>query len=463
MNNPQRYSSMVFLLLVALPLAAFSQKVQLPPRTRHTLGNGLTVILMEYKRVPLVYFRLVTHGGSAADPAGHAGLASMATALMREGTANRSGPQIADAIDFIGGSLFAAAGMEYCAVQEEVLTKDTDTGLDLFADIILHPTFPQDELERERQQRLAFLESMKEDPSTLASQAFTRGVYQGHPYGIQTMGTKASIGTLTRDDLTEFHRSIFVPNNCTLVVVGDFRSEELLGKIRRAFDGWQAGARHRETLPLPGTLTGRHVVVVNKPDATQIQIAAGNIGVDIKHPDAFAVKVANAVLGDGFTSRLMDALRVKRSLTYGVRSSFPSNLFGGTFVISTYTKNESVKEMLDAMLAEVRQFRDQGATRDEVKKAQNFLAGSFARGLQSPEALAARLTDNEVYGFPEDYVETYIEKLRAVSPADVRRVARERVPLDDLLLVLVGPVDQLRPVAAKYGEVSVAAIQDVIK
>jgi zinc protease len=132
-------------------------------------------------------------------------------------------------------------------------------------------------------------------------------------------------------------------------------------------------------------------------------------------------------------------------------------------VISTYTKNESVKEILDAMLGEVKKFRDQGATRDEVKKAQNFLAGSFARGLQSPEALATRLTDTEIYGFPDDYVETYIERLRAVSLEDVRRVAREHFPLDDLLLVLVAPVEQVRAIAGQYGDVSVTGIQDAIR
>jgi zinc protease len=463
MNTTMRRLTTLLLLVAALRLTGFSQKVQLPPRTRHTLENGLTVVLVEYKRVPLVYYRLVAHGGSADDPTGQEGLAAMATALMRQGTATRSAPQIAEAIDFIGGSLSAAAGLEYCAVQAEVLTKDTDTGLDLFSDVILHPTFPQDELERERKQRLAFLESMKEDPATVASMAFTKGVYQGHPYGIQTVGTKASIGVISRDNLDEFHRRIFVPNNCVLVVVGDFQSSELLGKIRQTFGGWQAGTAHQVTLPAPRMLTGRHVLLVDKPDATQIQIVAGNIGIDIKHPDAFAVKVANTVLGVGFTSRLMEALRVKRCLTYGVASSFPSNLFGGTYVISTYTKNESVKEMLDAMLGEVKKFRDQGATRDEVKKAQNFLAGSFARGLQTPEALATRLTDTEIYGFSDDYVETYIERLRAVSLDDVRRVAREHFPLDDLLLVLVAPVEQVRAIAGQYGEVSVTEIQDVIR
>jgi len=210
-------------------------------------------------------------------------------------------------------------------------------------------------------------------------------------------------------------------------------------------------------------VNGRKVVLVDKPDATQTQIVAGNIGIDVKHPDAFAVRVTNTVLGVGFTSRLMDALRVKRSLTYGVGSSFPSNLFGGTCVISTHTKNESLKDMLDVMLGEVGKFRDGGATRDEWKKAQNYLAGSFARGLQTPAALATRLTDIEIYAFPSDYVETYIERLRAVSQEDVRRVAREYVPLEDMLIVLVAPAEQIRKVAGQYGNLSVMELQDAIR
>ena len=458
-----RYLTATMTVLGVFAGMAFGQRVQIPPHTRHTLENGLTVILMEYKRVPLIHYRAVVRGGSVIDSTGREGVAEMTTALMREGTTTRSASQIARAIDFIGGSLSAAAGLEYCAVQAEVLAKDADVGLDLFSDIILHPTFPQDELERERKQRLATLESMKEDPATVASTVFTATIFGDHPYGRQTVGTRTSVAAVTREHLLEFHQRTFVPNNCVLVIVGDFRSAEMLGKIRRTFGEWNKGTAYTVALPMPRRLTGRKVVLVDKPDATQIQIVAGNIGIDIKHPDAFAVRVANTVLGGGFTSRLMEALRVNRSLTYGVASSFPSNLFGGTCVISTYTKNESLKEMLDAMLGEVRKFRDQGAARDEWKKAQNFLAGSLARGMQTPGALASRLTETEIYAFPSDYIETYIERVRAVSQEDVRRVAREHFPLEDMLIVLVAPAEQVREVAGQYGSLSVMELQDAVR
>jgi len=458
-----RNGRIIVLLLGVLAGAALGQKVQLPPITRHTLDNGLSVILMEYTRVPVVYFRLVARGGSANDSAGLEGVASMATALMRQGTTSRSATEIAEAIDFIGGSLSTGAGLEYCAVQSEVLKKDTDVGLDLLSDVILHPTFPEDELERERKQRLAGLESLKEDPQSVVSLTFMKRVYGSHPYGEQTEGTRASLEAMTREHLVEFYEKTFVPGNSILVVVGDFPSAEMLGKLRRVFSDWKADSVYHAALPVPSRVSGRTVVIVDKPDATQAQIVVGNIGIDIKHPDAFAVRVANSVLGVGFTSRLMDALRIKRSLTYSAASSFPSNLYGGTYVISTYTKIESLKEMLDALLGEVKKFRDQGATPDEVKKAENFLAGSFARGLQSPEALASRLTDIEIYGFPRDYVDTYIQKLRSVSADDVHRVARQHFLLDDLLIVLVAPAEQVRKEAERYGSVTVMELKDVVQ
>ncbi len=450
------------LLLFVAP-AVFGQKIQLPHTTRHTLDNGLTVILMEYRKVPIIHFRLVVRGGSVLDPEGLEGVAAMTASLMREGTDTRSATDIANAIDFVGGSLSVSAGADYCAAREEVLAKDVTTGLDLFSDVILHPSFPEDEIDRERKQRLAGLDAMKEEPSSIASVTFSKTVYGTHPYGRQTFGTKASLDAIARKDLVDFYRRIFVPENATLVVVGDFVPSEMIDKVTAAFGGWKKGEKPAITVAQPARLEGRKVVLVNKSDATQTQMVFGNIGIDITNPDFFAVRVANTVFGGGFTSRLVDALRVKKSLTYGIGSGFSANLYGGTYSISTFTKNATVNQMIDGVLEEIRKYRADGATAQELKKAQNYLAGSFARSLQSPEALAYRLTDIEIYGFPRDYLETYIQKLRAITQGDVRRVVEKYLLSDDLLIVLVAPGKEVEPEVQKYGPVGVVELEDAIQ
>ena len=450
-------------LCLLLATTAFAQKINLPPSTRHTLGNGLTVILMEYRKVPVVDFRLIVRGGSVLDPPELEGVASISTSVMREGTETRSAADIAKAIDFVGGSLSVAAGADYCAANAEVLKKDVATGLDLFSDVILHPTFPEDEIELERNQRLANLEALKEDPSSVASIAFTKNVYGSHPYGRQSFGTKSSLDDLVRKDLVDFYRKVFVPDNAVLVVVGDFVSADMLTMITGAFGGWKKGEKPEISVAEPAKVQGRKIVLINKPDATQTQMVFGNIGIDIKNPDYFAVQIANTIFGGGFTSRLVDELRVKRSLTYGAYSGFSSSLWGGSYSIATFTKNETIGETMDVVLDELKEYRTKGATAEELKKAQNYIAGSFSRSLQSPEALAARLTDIELYGFPKDHLETYIQRLKGVTLGDVQRVIQKYFLLDDLVVVLVTPAGETEPKVQKYGPVNVVELENAIE
>ncbi len=452
------------LLLLLLPFAALQAgQINVPAMERDTLDNGLTIILMPYHKIPVVNLRLMVRGGSAHDPEGLPGVASMTTALMREGTTTRTATQIAEEIDFIGGSLSAGASLDYCAVNAEVLSKDIDAGLALFADVVLNPSFPPEEVERERKQRLAGLEALKEDPSELASTVFTQEVYNGHPYGRRAAGTASSLGALTRNDLQEFYRSVFVPGRSVIVAVGDFAAADMLDRLRRAFGSWKMEKGIDLNLAGPKPLEGKHVLVVDKPDATQSQILIGNIGVDIRNPDYFPLLVANTVFGGGFTSRLVDELRVKRSLTYGAYSGFPSSLAGGTFVISTFTKNETLTEMLDAIMEQLARYREDGPTEEEVEKGKNYLAGSYARGLQSSGTLASRITDVELYQFPPDYLETYIERIRSVQSSDIRRVINDHFLINDLLFVVVTPAGDGVAKVEKFGEVRVIGLDDVGK
>jgi len=454
----------ILVLLVAFSCVdASAQRINIPPVERDTLENGLTVVLMKYDRVPVVHLRLMVRGGSADDPADRPGVASMMAALLKEGTTSRSSAEIADEIDFTGGYVSTGAGLDYCAVTMEVLSKDLDTGIDLFSDVVLRPSFPQAELDRERKQRLAELEGMKEDPSAIASRVFTRTVYGDHPYGRQVEGTFASLGAITREDLDRFYRSIFVPGNAMLVAVGDVDPAVLKQSLARAFGLWERGVVSRTITEAPVPRPGKSIIVVDKPDATQTQVRIGNTGVPINHPDRFSLLVANTVFGSGFTSRLIDELRVKRSLTYGASSGFPSSLAGGSYVISTFTRTETTADLLAVVLDQISLFRSDGPTAEEVDKAKNYIAGGFARGLQTPGALASRITDGELFGLPSDYLQTYIEDVKSVRLEEMNRVIKERFLIDDLLIVLVMPSSARPEMLEEIGSVSVIGLDAAVE
>lgn len=455
--------------LIAVPLVmlflveASAQEVNIPPMDRDTLENGLTLILMRYDRVPVVHLRLMVRGGSAQDPADKPGVASLMAALMKEGTMSRSSSDIADEVDFTGGYVSTGAGLDYCAVTMEILSKDLDAGIDLFADVALNPSFPETELDRERKQRFADLEGMKEDPSAIASRVFTRHVYQDHPYGRQTGGTSASLAMITREDLAQFHQATFMPGNAVLVVVGDFDPVALKSSLAGVFGSWRPGETKQMLPGAPVSLTGRKVIVVDKPDATQTQIRIGNTGVPMNDPDRFTLLVANTIFGSGFTSRLIDELRVKRSLTYGASSGFPSSLAGGTYVISTFTRTETTAEIIKVILDQIALFRSHGPTAGEVGKAKNYIAGGFARGLQTPGTLATRITDGELYGFPPDYLQTYIEDVNGVRLDEMKRVIGERFLIDDALIVLVMPASARPAMLEEIGSVSVIGLDAAVE
>jgi len=260
-----------------------------------------------------------------------------------------------------------------------------------------------------------------------------------------------------------FHQRVFTPANSVLCIVGDFSSTDMVAKLKTAFGQWSGNQKLDHVIPAPTKHDGHAVVLVDKADATQSQIRIGNTGVDINNPDYFAITVANTVFGGGFTSRLVDELRVRRSLTYGAGSGFPANLYGGTYSISTFTKNATLVDALDVVLAELKKFREKGATQEECQKAKSYVSGNFARGLQSPGALARQMTDIEIYGRPKDYLEKYIQNIRKVSVDDVRTAAQKYFLMDDLLFVIVAPADSAKTSLAKYGTLQMKSVEDVIQ
>lgn len=456
----------VLALLAALPPAApaapapGAPSFRLPATTRTVLKNGLTVIVLPTQRLPLVDFRMVVRAGSVADPAGKEGLAGLTAGLLTQGAGKRTAQEIAEAIDFVGGSLRATASAEQVVVTCEVLEKDFATGLELFRDVIVSPTFAGEEFARKKEEALGALAASRDDPAAVADRAVRPFLMGDNPLGHPSDGWEASVQTIAREDVAAFHADRVTPDRAILAVVGDVDPKRTIKAIEDAFGDWKASKRKETPAYLPLSRNGgRRVRIVSKPEVTQTQVRMVCPAVARSHPDFYPITVANVILGSGFTSRLVDEIRVNRGLTYSIRSRFEMFRNTGTFGITTFTKNESIRPMVDAVLEVVRALQREGPSVEELDKARRFITGLFPLGLQAPDALAARVADVEFYGLEQDHLDRYAERIAAVSMDDVRRALSAYFCVDDLDILVVSNPAVARPALEGLGALDVEEIR----
>ncbi len=458
--NKQRFFYCLLTSVFWLLPPASAQRINLPPVTRETADNGIRYVLAEYKRAPTLTLIAIFPGGSAADAPGKTGTAALTASLLTRGTTTRTAPQIAEEADFLGASLDASAGDERLTVSWQSLAKDTDAGLDLFADVIRHATLPAAELGREKQLEIAALQSLGDEPGAIATRVANEVVYAGHPYGREA--TITSLGAVTQADAAAYYRNVVAPDKMILIAVGDFNSEQMLAKLRVKFGDWQKSAATLPAVP-PVPASRASVVLVDKPDATQTQVRFVRTAIPRSSPDYFAAELASGILGGGFTSRLVDEIRVNKSLTYGINSRFGTEAQGGDFVVSTFTKIETTQQLLDATRAVLKKTAEQGFSAQELAKINGYLAGQFAIGLQTPQALAGRLAEMAIYGLPDDYLQTYLAKLQAVPLADVNRVAKTYFSPDALSIILVAPGSKVKSQMNEFKQIETRPADSIAK
>lgn len=431
----------------------------LPPALRRTMPNGLRLIAMEYHKLPLVYLDVVIGSGAARDPLGKEGVASLTAHLLRKGAAGRSAQEIARSVDFAGGSLSASAERDGSRVTAEFLVKDLDLALTLLTDILMRPALDGQETERLKGEIIGELKALRENPGPLASRRIMEVLYRGHPYGHAAPGNESTVASLTAEDARGYHAEHFVPENSFVVAVGDFDAEGMLDRLEKAFSGWPvSGWRPPEPVPGPAVPERQLIYLVDKPDATQSQIRIGGIGIRRTDPDHVSVQVANTILGGGFTSRLVQEIRVKRGLSYGASSRFYPMRREGPFIIGTFSKNETTLETVRVALDVLRSFRKSGATAEELDKARKYMKGTFALEHQSPEALADALTDIAFHGLPEDHYDGYLDRIDAVGLEDVARTAGEKFPLERAVVLVLGKAEAILKDLETLGPVAVVPI-----
>lgn len=449
------FSFLLFLVSGSL-ITATAQEIKLPPIKKTTLDNGLKLIVIEHHELPVVAFRLVLKSGSAYDPTGKAGLANLTAGLLRKGTKTRSATQIAEEIDFVGGSLGAGSGLDATYATCQVLTKHFDVGLDLLSDIILNPTFKEDEIERLSKQTLAAIKQQKDDPGSVAEEKFREFVFGDHPYGQPSEGTEESIVALTRDDIINFHKKYYVPNNVILAVVGDVKSGEAIKKVKAKFSQWRGAEVTPPSFVEPPPIKGHQILLVDKPDLTQTYIRVGHLGIERKNPDYFAVRVMNYILGGGgFASRLMDEVRAKRGLTYGIRCNFDSYKLRGAYEVSTFTRNDSTAVAIGAIIEQIKRIRAEEVTDKELEDTKSFYNGYFPLQFETPSQIATQILNVELYDLGEDYIKNFRKNIKAVTKKDVLRVAQKYLDPDNLKLVVVSKADDVKSSLESLGEVEV--------
>ncbi|HMK72833.1 MAG TPA: pitrilysin family protein [Myxococcaceae bacterium] len=434
----------------------------LPPRSGFTTADGLEVVAARRGRIPLVSVRLVIQGGSAADPPDRAGLADFTVRLLRRGTARLDADALNEAVEFVGATLAVFASEDFLALALTTPAEHLEAMLDVLGQMVREPTFPEGEFDTERRRALAQFANDLDDPGLLADRALQRAVWGAHPYGHDVAGNRASVERLSQQEVIGFHRRHFGPRVARLFLVGAVNVHSVRPLVERAFAGWRDGPAEAPVPPPLDAAAGEgRVLIVDRPDQTQAQVRLGGLAYRRGAQEAFAAQVMNAALGGGFTSRLVRAVRVRRGLSYGVGSSFEAMRVGGAFHVSSFTKVETTRALLDVTLAEVARMRERGPTGAELEKAQEYLAGLFPLRVETNEAVASALADTWLYRLGEDWVDLYRSRIRSVTRADAAEAAAMFCFARPPAVALVGPADALRRVAEGFGPTRVLAASEL--
>lgn len=405
---------------------------------RVVLKNGITMLFVETHALPIVNISVAIKAGAIYDPPEKGGVASLTSALLDEGTKNRSSKQIAEEIDFIGGKLSASGGEDFSSASLVVLKKDLKTGMDLLSDILLNPAFPDEELERKKKETIASIISEKDDPGAVVSKAFYKAVFPGHPYGIPVEGDEESVGKITRDDIVRFYQQYYKPNNAIIAVVGDLGYKEAVALIEEYFRQWGKSRITPPDAPAVTKVTKKGSILIDR-NITQANILLGHTGISRDNPDYYAVSVMNYILGGGgFQSRLTQEIRDKKGLAYSVYSQFDVNKYPGAFSVEIQTKNESALEALEGIKAELKKIRDEQVSDEELKDAKSYITGSFPLKFDTNAKISNFLVQIEFYNLGLDYLKEYLKKIEGITKDDIMRVAKKYIDTENYIMVAVG-------------------------
>jgi predicted Zn-dependent peptidase len=442
-----------FIAIVALSSVPGSRAQQpglkLPPYKKVTLPNGLTLLLMERRQLPLVSFQLIVKTGSVADPVGKEGLAAVTAELLRKGTKARTADKVSEELDFVGATFGTSSNPDYSTASAEFVKKDLASGLDLLADMLMNANFPQEEVTKALARRIDGIKSAKDQAQAVIRTYFNSYLYGAHPYGRPTGGDEKSLTAITRDDVAGFYRDYYVPDNSILAIVGDFNAAEMERAITEKFGQWQSKPVAAIKLPEPVAVKGKKLLLVDKPDSVQTFFILGNLGVSRTNPDRVYINVVNTLFGGRFTSLINSELRIKSGLTYGASSFFDLRKAPGPFVISSYTRNATTQQALDMTLQVLKRFHETGISEEQLKSAKNYIKGQFPPTIETSDEIASQIALLEFYGLDQAEITGLFDRIDRMTVADANRIIKQYFPEDQMVLVLVGKASEIQDIAAK--------------
>jgi zinc protease len=438
------------------PVSKETLKVTLPKPQEADLSNGVHLIVLEDHRTPLVSFQMIIDGaGGYYDPPALPGLAGFTATLMRQGTETRTSEQISEQLDRLAASVGVGAGLSspFASVTGSGLTNNLDTVLALMTDILLHPSFPQAEIDRYRTRTRAGLMNQRAQPGFLAQERFNQAVYGSHP-AARVSPTPQALDALTRDALVDFHKAHYAPDRAVLAVAGDITLAQAKAKAETAFSAWKKTGATIAPPADAAPIAGPSIALVVRPGSVQTTLLVGTQSIQRTDPDYDALTVANRTLGGPF-GRLFEHLREQKGYTYGASSGFSATRYRGAWNASTDVRTEVTDPALTDLMDEIRQMRDTPVADKEVADMKHAIVAGFARTLESPGVLLQNYIDSYIYKLPADYWDTYPSRIEAVTAADIQRVAKKYWATDRLQIVAVGDRAKVEPTLKKLGAVQI--------
>ena len=449
------------------PPPAQPRSVAFPKPVEATLPNGLRVIVVERRESPLISAQLLIKNGGEVDPSELAGLADMTASLLTKGTQTRDATKIAQEIESLGGSLDSGARWDSSYANVSVMSSKVSQAMEILADVVRHPTFKSEEVERLRQQNLDSITLAMGEPGSIARFVAARVVFGDSPYGHPISGTAESMTRITAADITKMHSRYYRPDNAILVIGGDINAKDAVALATRYFGDWQKpsteiaapGASRVSIIDTPPS-AGR-VVVIDKPDAGQAAVFLARIGINRKDPDYFRGIVSNSVLS-GYSGRLNQEIRIKRGLSYGAASTLDTRRDVGPFVASAQTKNESGAQVADLLLSEISRLSSSPPADAELTPRKAVLIGGFSRNLETAGGLVGQIGSLALYGLSLDEINRYINNVQAITTADIQKFAGTRLNAKTANIIIVGNAKAFLPeLQKKYPNVEVISIGDL--
>jgi predicted Zn-dependent peptidase len=446
-------------------------KVKLPRPVERRLANGLELVILESHRGPTISLTISMPSSYLRDPEGLPGVAEATAALMTLGTTTRSARQISEALGDIGATLTISAGgggggrggggapatSGSGTISLSSLTENFDAALAILTDVLLHPSFPADEFEKWKTRQRSALEQARTQPATLSNEQLMKVLYAGDARQFTRL-TAQSLDKITRAHLLEHYKKFYLPSGGLAGIVGDITARDAAAKLAKALSGWKGGPIPPLTLPINPPIAEKKVYLISRPGSVQTYLTLANRAIERTNPDYIACVVMNQVLGSGPASRLFRIIREEKGYTYGVSSSFNATRYNQQFSSSMSVRTEVTEPALADLLREFREIREVTVPQVELEGAKRTLVASFALGLESPAGVLSRWLQQREFGWPEDYWDTYTEKIMAVTAADVARVAQKYVPYDNVQIIAVGDGAKIRELLKKFGPVVEVAV-----